>query len=92
MATWRRWARAGVSIFGKVLGAGVALSPTFRGIREMTEGKIEQGFDSIAFDTAGLIPSKGVVAPDFKKVAGTVVVAALGIGIMVLVSKLARRI
>jgi len=91
MPEWRKWARMGVGIFGKVVGAGVALSPTFRGFRQIIDGNVEQGFDSIAYDTTGAIPSQGQ-GPGIEPVLRTVVTVGVGIGIMKLFGYVARRI
>ena len=91
MSSWRKWARLGVGLSGKLIGAGIALSPTFRGLQQVFKGDVTGGFDSIAFDTTGAIPSKGQ-PPGLEIVARTAVTVVAGVLVMKLFGFVARRI
>ncbi len=92
MPAWKRWARQIVSAAGAVLGGGVALSPTFRGIQQMTTGDLMGGVNTVVFDTTGMDPSGGTFVPKIDKIIGVGVVAAVGIGLMMLFRAVARRV
>ncbi len=88
MPAWKKYLRAGISIFGSALGIGIAASPTFRGLREIAAGQFETGVDSIQFDI-GAPSSAGPV--NVTKLIGFGVTVAVGVGIMKLFKMLARR-
>lgn len=88
----RRGFRIGkwVNLGFKVLGATVALSPSFRGIQTMASGDFRGGTDQIVYDYVGLVPSSGQFNAT-KTVQGVGTVVA-GIVLAKLGSMLARRL
>ena len=89
MAGPRKWLRLGVSLVFKGIGATVALSPTFRGLRTMASGNVEQGAADVLYDTTGI--SSGT-PPDAGALAKTTVTVVAGLGIAWLGGQVARRL
>ncbi len=88
--------RAGVSIFGKAIGAGIAISPTYRGLNTLITGsgptRLQDAFGQISFDMVGIDPQNPQTQLDIGRVIATGVTVAVGIGIMKLFSYIARQV
>jgi len=91
MPAWRRYARMGVGLVGAGVGAVVALSPTFRGIKHMFTDPAAGAAD-VVFDTTGVTIGASELKPDVGRILGTAVVVAAGIGLIMLFRQVARRI
>lgn len=89
---WRKTIRRIFSVGGGLVGVGIAISPTFRGLDQIVHGQVQGGVNSIVYDTTGMDPAGGHLTPDFQKVTGTVVLAAAGIAIAKLFKYLAKSI
>ncbi len=89
MPAWKKYLRAGISIFGSVLGVTIAASPTFRGLTQMGTGDFTGGIDSIQFDI-GAPSSAGPY--NLTKLIGFGVTVGVGIGVMKLFKFLSRRV
>ena len=89
MAGPRKWLRLGVNLVFKGIGATVALSPTFRGLRNMASGNVEGGAADILYDVSGISEGTG---PDPSRIAKTAVTVIVGPGIAWLGGQVARRL
>lgn len=92
MPAWKKYVKAGLGIFGTVLGTAVATSPMHRGITTMAAGNPQQGIEDIVFDTTGMIPSAGNYNFNVNRLVGTGITVAVGIGFMKLFKFLSRRV
>ena len=90
-AAWRKYARMAVGLVGAAIGVVVATSPTHRGLKAMLGGDFEGGARQISIDTVGVDPAAPAI-PSLGKIMGTGLVVGVGIGLMVLFRRLARRI
>ncbi len=88
MPKWRKYARAGVALGGKAIGAIVALSPTYRGVQHMFSDPAAGAAD-VLFDVTGISPGTG---PDINKLAQTGFTIGGGFLIMWIAGQIARRI
>ena len=92
MASWRKWAKTILGVTGVAVGAGVAFSPTYRGLTTAIVGRNPQeGFAEIAYDTTGIDPRVGN-PPDLGKVFSTALTVAVGIGLIALFRAVAKRV
>lgn len=89
MGTIRRFLRPIVNLTFKAVGATVALSPTFRGIRQMATGDFEGGAAAVLYDTTGISPGTG---PDIGTVVKTGVTVAGGLFIAWLGGQVSKRL
>src|SRR2546425_12306316 len=85
----RGFVRTGVNLTFKVVGAIVALSPTYRGLKNVAGGNIEAGAADILYDTTGISSGTG---PDIGQVAKTVVTVGGGLFIAWLGGQVARHL
>jgi len=92
MPTWRKVARAAVGLVGKGVGALVAISPTFRGLEFLVKGDVKGAAEAITYDTTGLSTVNPSFQLDAGKLVRTGVLVGVGIGLMALFSRVARRI
>lgn len=89
---WKKIAKTGLGLLGVTVGAGVALSPTYRGLGQVFAGDPKTGFNSIVYDTTGMDPAGGHLTPDLSKIVGTGVLAGVGIGLIMLFRMIAKRV
>ncbi len=92
MPKWKKWARAIIGTVGTGVGAAIAFSPTYRGLRTAIGGDPQLGFREIVFDTTGINPGEPAFKPDINKVIGFGITLGVGIGIMQLFKYFAKRV
>ncbi len=92
MPAWKKWVKTIFGITGAAIGGGIAISPTFRGLRRVATGDVQGGFTTVLDDMTGVNPSVGNFTPDPGKLFGTAVTVLAGVGIISLFRYVARRI